>query len=78
MQKVEDVVELMDIGEDWTTRLAAVLAGDVPGADGQVALSDLAATYSTGLAPVDETRQRILHLLGSRDVPSAADPATAN
>ncbi|MBC7740107.1 MAG: hypothetical protein H7245_23500 [Candidatus Saccharibacteria bacterium] len=68
----------MDIGEDWTTRLAAVLAGDVPGTDRQVALSDLAATYSTGLPPVDETRQRILRLLGYRDALSAADPASAS
>ncbi len=60
----------MDSRDQWTTRLAAVLAGDVPAEGRAAALSDLAATHSTGLVHVDQTRQRILQLLGQRDAPT--------
>ncbi len=53
----------MDGFDQWTTRLAAVLAGDVPAQSRAEALSNLRNTLVTGQPEIDKTRRRILQLI---------------
>jgi len=53
--------------DEWTVKLAMVLAGDVAPEDRATALQTLADSHVTGQPEVDLTRQRILHLLAQRE-----------
>lgn len=64
----------MDNADQWTLRLAKILAGHLSVEDRAAALTDLAATHQTGLPEVDQTRQRILHLLAQPDLTLIAAP----
>ncbi|MBC7477028.1 MAG: hypothetical protein H7317_02900, partial [Pseudorhodobacter sp.] len=59
--------------DEWTVKLAAVLAGDVAPEDRGAALQTLADSHVTGQPAVDQTRARILHLLAQREGVMEAD-----
>ena len=71
---VVNVVTKMHNAEQWTTRLAALLAGAGDPKSRYDALRDLAATHKTGNTQIDETRQTILQLLAQIDDLAFANP----